>query len=113
MTNKRQHDDINNNNDNDYYLTIDKKIKPNDDNIIFNDLSIFESYTQMTQRMAFYAGIWNPKTKKFTISLDDAIEYGKKLPIAIELEYIRIENGNLPRKLTLKIVNELLINNNI
>ena len=107
MNFKRQYnnDDINNNID----YSLHKKIKSN--NIILNDLNIFENYTQMTQRMAFYAGIWNSKTKKFTISLNDAIEYGKKAPIAIELEHIRIEKGYLPRKLTLKIVNELINNN--
>jgi hypothetical protein len=84
-----------------------------DDSIIIddntNDIEIYNKFTQMSQRMAFYAGIWKIKTKKFTISLQDAIEYGKNLPLAIELEGIKIESGNgVARRLTPQVVNELI-----
>lgn len=77
-------------------------------NMEYNDETIFQQYSQMAQRMAFYAGIWNIKTKKFTIPLEKAVEYGKNIPAAMELEYIRIDNGCLPRRLTTDVVDELL-----
>jgi len=73
-----------------------------------NDETIFQQYSQMAQRMAFYSGIWNVKTKKFTIPLEKAVEYGKNIPAAMELEYIRMDNGCLPRRLTTDVVDELL-----
>ena len=77
-------------------------------NTEYNDEAIFRQYPQLAQRIAFYAGIWNTNTKKFTIPLEKAIEYGKNIPAAIELEHIRIDNGYLPRLLTPDIVDELL-----
>ena len=77
----------------------------------YNDDIIFKNYSQMAQRMAFYAGIWDVKKKKFTIPLEKAIEYGKNIPVAMELEYIRLDNGHIPRKLTTEVVDELIKNN--
>jgi hypothetical protein len=71
---------------------------------------IFKNYSQMAQRMAFYAGVWNAKTKKFTIPLEKAVEYGENILAAMELEYIRIDKGFLPRKLTTDVVDELILN---
>ncbi len=80
-------------------------------NMTANDLIIFNTYSNLTKRMAFYANIWNAKQQKFMIPLDKAIEYGQKLPIALKYEYIRIDNGNIPRKLTLTVIDNLLKNN--
>jgi len=81
--------------------------------VIIDDIDVFATYTQLSQRMAFYAGIWKTNTKQFTIPLNEAIEYGIKLPIAIKLEQLRLEYENgVPRKLTPQIVNELIINAN-
>lgn len=77
----------------------------------YNDDIIFKNYSQMAQRMAFYAGIWDVKKKKFTIPLEKAIEYGKNIPAAMELEYIRLDNGCMPRKLTTEVVDKLIKNN--
>lgn len=109
MENKRQHNIENN-------IEFNKKPRidiDNNINIDDNDLKIFNNYSQMTKRMAFYAGIWNVRKKKFTIPLNKAIEYGKKTPIAMEYEYIRMDNGHSARRLTLDVINELLDNNNI
>ena len=72
-----------------------------------NDKFIFETFNQVSKRMAFYAGVW--KNGKFTIPLKDAIEYGKKLPFAIEFECLKIDCGiSMSKKLTPFVVNELI-----
>ncbi len=67
--------------------------------------AIWQGFSQMAQRMAFYAGAW--KRGRFTIPLEEARDYGKFLPASIEREHLRIEEGALPRKLTPELVRAL------
>jgi hypothetical protein len=68
------------------------------------DHELFSSMTMKEQRQAFYSKIYNPVTRKFTISLEDVKEWRRLLPMAVENEYDRLDAGQLPRMLTMKTV---------
>jgi hypothetical protein len=61
-----------------------------------------EGWSQVEQRMAFYAGII--KRGKITIPADLAQRWRNALPRAIEEEYRRLDRGELPRSLTTAVV---------
>jgi hypothetical protein len=67
---------------------------------------IWLTFTQMAQRMAFYAGVY--KRGRFTIPLHEAREYGRQLPAAIGREHLHIEGGAMPRLLTPEVVRALV-----
>ena len=69
----------------------------------------FKTWPAMWQRMAFYAKVWNPKTG-FTLKGPEIEEYKALIQQGIELEQARIEQGGLPKALTLKYLRELLGN---
>jgi hypothetical protein len=77
------------------------------DNNIDEHYKIYNSYSQIAKRMAFYSGIW--KKSRFTISLNDAIFYGESIPKIISIEHRRIEKGYKIRILDLKTVKELIL----
>ena len=63
----------------------------------------------MHQRMAFYAGVYLPKVG-FTLSPGEVSEWKALIEKGIALEQARIEQGGLPKALTLKCLRELLGN---
>ena len=69
----------------------------------------FKTWPAMWQRMAFYAKVWNPRTG-FTLKGPEIEEYKALIQQGIELEQARIEQGGLPKALTLKYLRELLGN---
>ena len=69
----------------------------------------FGTWPAMWQRMAFYAKVWNPRTG-FTLKGPEIEEYKALIQQGIELEQARIEQGGLPKALTLKYLRELLGN---
>ena len=69
----------------------------------------FKTWPAMWQRMAFYAKVWNPKTG-FTLKGPEIEEYKALIQQGIDLEQARIEQGGLPKALTLKYLRELLGN---
>ena len=69
----------------------------------------FKTWPDMWQRMAFYAKVWNPKTG-FTLKGPEIEEYKALIQQGIDLEQARIEQGGLPKALTLKYLRELLGN---
>ena len=66
---------------------------------------VFRDMSQTAQRAAFYAGIW--KDGRFTVPLRDAAPYKNNFLAAQAVEHERLQQGHLPRKLTLQIVVEL------
>ena len=66
---------------------------------------VFRDMSQVAQRAAFYAGIW--KDGRFTVPLRDAVLYKDNFVAAQAVEHERLQQGHLPRKLTLQIVAEL------
>ena len=56
----------------------------------------------MELRMAFYAGI--TRRGVLTVSTETAQRWREALPLAIEEEYARLDNGELPRRLTVDVV---------
>jgi hypothetical protein len=69
----------------------------------------FVTWPAMWQRMAFYAKVWNPRTG-FTLKGPEIEEYKALIQQGIDLEQARIEQGGLPKALTLKYLRELLGN---
>ena len=69
----------------------------------------FVTWPAMWQRMAFYAKVWNPRTG-FTLQGPEIGEYKALIQQGIDLEQARIEQGGLPKALTLKYLRELLGN---
>ena len=69
----------------------------------------FKTWPAMWQRMAFYAKVWNPRTG-FTLKGPEIAEYKALIQQGIDLEQARIEQGGLPKALTLKYLRELLGN---
>ena len=69
----------------------------------------FKTWPAMWQRMAFYAKVWNPRTG-FTLKGPEIEEYKALIQQGIDLEQARIEQGGLPKALTLKYLRELLGN---
>ena len=69
----------------------------------------FKSWPIMWQRMAFYAKVWNPRTG-FTLKGPEIAEYKALIQQGIDLEQARIEQGGLPKALTLEYLRELLGN---
>ena len=63
---------------------------------------IFSTWGIIELRMAFYAGI--VRHNRLTISHAVAQRWRAALPRAIEQEYARIDSGELPRRLTVKVV---------
>ena len=66
----------------------------------------FKTWPAMWQRMAFYAKVWNPRTG-FTLKGPEIEEYKALIQQGIELEQARIEQGGLPKALTLKYLREI------
>ena len=69
----------------------------------------FKTWPAMWQRLAFYAKVWNPRTG-FTLKGPEIEEYKALIQQGIDLEQARIEQGGLPKALTLKYLRELLGN---
>ena len=69
----------------------------------------FKTWPAMWQRVASYAKVWNPRTG-FTLKGPEIEEYKALIQQGIELEQARIEQGGLPKALTLKYLRELLGN---
>ena len=67
-----------------------------------NDAEYLKTWNQIELRMAFYAGI--VKHQQLTISVALAQKWRDALPRAIEEEYVRINSGELPRCLSVKVV---------
>jgi hypothetical protein len=63
-----------------------------------SDEELFMSWTQIEQRMAWYASLY--KHRRFRVSRLMALEWRVKLQEAIQIEYARISQGLLPRRLT-------------
>jgi hypothetical protein len=63
-----------------------------------DDRALFDSWLQMEQRMAWYAGIY--KKGSFLVTRETALEWRQGLSKAMEKEYLRMSQGNLPRRLT-------------
>lgn len=61
-----------------------------------------DGWSQVEKRLAFYAGIL--KHRKLQVPPDVAQRWRSALPGAIELEYERIDRGELPRALTTAVV---------
>ena len=64
----------------------------------------------MHQRMAFYAGVYVPKVG-FSLSPEEVSEYKALIQKGIDYEQKRIENGGLPKALTLQYLRECLSDN--
>jgi hypothetical protein len=60
---------------------------------------------QIEQRMAFYAGLL--KDGKLTLNDEDAEEWRKDLPMAIQGQYICLDRGDRPVKMSLANVRAL------
>ena len=71
-----------------------------------NEADLFQSFPTETKRMAFYAGLW--RHGQFTVSLEDAQEYGRLLPQAMEVERQRLATDGIPRLMTLEVVRTLV-----
>lgn len=67
-----------------------------------NDAEYLKTWNQIELRMAFYAGI--VKHQRLTISVALVQKWRDALPRAIEEEYARINSGELPRCLSVKVV---------
>jgi len=61
----------------------------------------FATLTAAERRLAFYAKVYDPGLRRFSISLTDLERWRRLLPAAVEVEYERIEGGELPRVLSL------------
>ena len=66
----------------------------------------FKTWPAMWQRMAFYAKVWNPRTG-FTLKGPEIEEYKALIQQGIDLEQARIEQGGLPKALTLEYLREI------
>ena len=66
----------------------------------------FKTWPAMWQRMAFYAKVWNPRTG-FTLKGPEIEEYKALIQQGIDLEQARIEQGGLPKALTLDYLREI------
>ena len=66
----------------------------------------FKSWPIMWQRMAFYAKVWTPKTE-FTLNGPEVKEYKALIEKGIALEQARIEQGGLPKALTLSYLRQI------
>ena len=69
-----------------------------------DDYSVLSNWSQVERRMAFYAGI--TRGRQLCVPQQKAAEWRKALPRAIEIEHQRIEQGHLPRVLSLRVVLE-------
>ena len=67
----------------------------------------FKTWPVMHQRMAFYAKVYIPRVG-FTLSPGEVSEYKALIQKGIDYEQKRIENGGLPKALTLKYLREML-----
>ena len=67
----------------------------------------FKTWPVMHQRMAFYAKVYIPRVG-FTLSPGQVLEYKALIQKGIDYEQKRIENGGLPKALTLQYLREIL-----
>ena len=67
----------------------------------------FKTWPVMHQRMAFYAKVYIPRVG-FTLSPGEVSEYKALIQKGIDYEQKRIENGGLPKALTLQYLRECL-----
>ena len=67
----------------------------------------FKTWPVMHQRMAFYAKVYIPRVG-FTLSPGEVLQYKALIPKGIDYEQKRIENGGLPKALTLQYLREML-----
>lgn len=75
------------------------------------DKATFASYSQLGQRAAFYAKVWDVKTQLFTIPSAQAIWYGMHIDAALVRERELLADGTpprLPRVMRPSLVAELL-----
>ena len=70
----------------------------------------FKTWPVMHQRMAFYAKVYIPRVG-FTLSPGEVSEYKALIQKGIDYEQKRIENGGLPKALTLKYLRAILSDN--
>jgi hypothetical protein len=68
------------------------------------DKEAFCSWTQVEQRMAFYAGIYKHGRGFRGASPSTLAAWRRGLPAAIDEEHRRIETGALPRTLSFNVV---------
>lgn len=66
------------------------------------DSIIFNTFDILAKRAAFYAGVW--RNGKFTVSVEDAIEYRDNFPYVYKVECARIDAGGIPRKITMEVI---------
>lgn len=67
---------------------------------------LFAGFTQMQQRLAFYAGIWAGGRRGFTISRLEIDEWLGGFEATFLGEHERIERGGFPRCFTLDVIRE-------
>ena len=67
----------------------------------------FAELTPAERRLAFYAKIYDRRTGRFKIGTEDLKLWKRLLPAAVELECLRIDEGLLPRTMTLATVSSL------
>ena len=67
----------------------------------------FKTWPVMHQRMAFYAKVYIPRVG-FTLNPGEVSEYKALIQRGIDYEQKRIENGGLPKALTLQYLREIL-----
>ena len=67
----------------------------------------FKTWPVMHQRMAFYAKVYIPRVG-FTLNPGEVSEYKALIQKGIDYEQKRIENGGLPKALTLQYLREML-----
>ena len=67
---------------------------------------LLTTWPVMHQRMAFYAGVYVPKVG-FTLSPGEVSEYKALIQEGIDYEQKRIEQGGLPKALTLEYLREI------
>ena len=70
----------------------------------------YKTWPVMHQRMAFYAKVYIPRVG-FTLSPGQVLEYKALIQKGIDYEQKRIENGGLPKALTLKYLRAILSDN--
>ena len=66
---------------------------------------LWMTWPPVTQRMAFHGGVW--ARGRFTVTLAEAQEYARLLPLAMNSEHRRLGDGGFPQKLTLPVVRQL------
>ena len=66
----------------------------------------YKTWPVMHQRMAFYAKVYIPRVG-FTLNPGEVSEYKALIQKGIDYEQKRIENGGLPKALTLKYIREI------